>query len=243
MSTSDPVALPLAAQSCTLEPPQLHDQLERYRQLSRHTIGFEHQPGELVAQFSEDLPARLARTDRRDRAGLLLVSRHRLPRARPSAHDHRRRPDHDTTLAALFSVLSEPLGARFLTDAPQSTESGLASINTREREPSQCCEPPSPRNLLPAQHKRRLLRNRRNRAAVALQLQCAIATGRCVHPHQLERAHPRRRRSGVASKRSLSEGAGRLEPGWRGRSDCRFGLAASESGSTRTRTPSATKMA
>ncbi len=142
MSTSDPVALPLAAQSCTLEPPQLHDQLERYRQLSRHTIGLQHQPGELVAQFSEDLPARLLEQTvetERDCCSFLSIVYHGLDRQLTITADAR---DHDTTLAALFSVLSEPLGAR-LTDAPQSTESGLASINTREREPSQCCEPPA----------------------------------------------------------------------------------------------------
>lgn len=140
MSTSDPVTLPLVAQSCTLEPPQLHDQLERYRRLSRHVIRLQREPGALVAQFSEDLPAGLVEQTveiERGCCSFLSIFYDRLNRRLTITADAENR---DATLDALFSVLSERLAPR-LPEAPQSKESDLASISTREREPSQCCEP------------------------------------------------------------------------------------------------------
>lgn len=139
MSTIDPVTLPLVAQSCTLEPAQLHDQLERYRQLSRHIIRLQREPGQLVAQFSPDLAARLIeQTVEIERGCCSFLSiaydtlNHQLTVTADAA-------DQDTTLAALFSVLSEP--SERLPMAPQSKEPVPASISTREREASQCCEP------------------------------------------------------------------------------------------------------
>ncbi len=140
MNTSDPVTLPLVAQSCTLKAPQLHDQLDRYRQLSRHIIRLDREPGHLVAQFSPDLPAGLIEQTveiEQDCCSFLSIAydgpNNRLTITADAA-------DQDTTLAALFSILSEPSGPR-LPEAPQSTESGLASTSTREREATQCCEP------------------------------------------------------------------------------------------------------
>jgi hypothetical protein len=140
MSTNNRVALPLVATGCTLEPAQLHDQLERYRQLSRHTIGLQHEPGELVAQFSEDVPAGLVEQTlelERDCCSFLSIAYDRLNRRLTITTDA---ADRDATLAALFSALSESSGSR-LSDASQSKKPGPESISTREREPSQCCEP------------------------------------------------------------------------------------------------------
>ena len=140
MSTSDPVTLPLVAQSCALEPAQLQDQLERYRQLGRHTVRLQREPGELVAQFSHDLPAGLVEQTveiERGCCSFLSIVYDALNRRLTITTDV---GDQDATLAALFSVLSEPSGPS-LPESPQDKQSGLASTSTREREPSRCCEP------------------------------------------------------------------------------------------------------
>lgn len=121
MSTNDPVTLPLVAPSCTLKPAQLHDQLERYRQLSRHIIRLQHEPGELVTQFSEDLPAGLVEQTleiERDCCSFLSIVYDRLNRRLTITTDAE---DHDATLAALFSALTEPPRPR-LPEGPQSPD-------------------------------------------------------------------------------------------------------------------------
>jgi hypothetical protein len=140
MSTSNPVSLPLGAQSCTLEPAQLRDQLERYRQLGRHTIGLQQQQGQLVAQFSQAVRAGLVEQTveiERGCCSFLDIAYDRLDRRLTVIADG---ADQDATLAALFSALSPPSGSR-LAEALQSSEPDRASIGSRPREPGQCCEP------------------------------------------------------------------------------------------------------
>jgi hypothetical protein len=136
MSASDPVILPLVAQSCALEPTELAEQLERYRELGRHTVRLQHQPRRLVAQFSDDLPAGLLeQTLEIERACCSFLSiDYDEPNRRLTVTTDAK--DHDATLAALFSALGEeqvPVVEDALPDRQQPASS--------DPEPDQCCEP------------------------------------------------------------------------------------------------------
>jgi hypothetical protein len=107
MSPSDPVTLPLVAANCALAPDQLEQQLARYRQLSRYAIRLQQQPGQLVAHFSLDLPARLVEETveiERGCCSFLSIAYDASTRRLEITTDP---AGHDATLAALFSALSD----------------------------------------------------------------------------------------------------------------------------------------
>lgn len=45
--------------ACSLEPEELHEQLERYRAIGRRAAAVEHEPGRVVVRFADDPPSAL----------------------------------------------------------------------------------------------------------------------------------------------------------------------------------------